>query len=156
LADKWELVQLAQRIGIPHPISTHYRNAAELLGADRSAAQFPIVLKPCQSRRWLRDRWLTTSVHIAHSETELPLPLDDKPYPRDYPFMTQQYIEGHGAGIFALYDNGKPVTFFSHRRLREKPPRGGVSVLSESAPLDPQALRHARALLDAVQWHGVA
>src|SRR5690606_8868289 len=47
LADKWELVQLAQRIGIPHPISTHYRNAAELLGADRPAAQFPIVLKPC-------------------------------------------------------------------------------------------------------------
>ena len=38
----------------------------------------------------------------------------------------------HGVGVFALYDHGKPVGFFAHRRIREKPPSGGVSVLSES------------------------
>jgi predicted ATP-grasp superfamily ATP-dependent carboligase len=55
-----------------------------------------------------------------------------------------------------LYDHGTPIAFFSHRRLREKPPWGGVSVLSESTPLDPILLTHARALLDAVTWHGIA
>ena len=70
--------------------------------------------------------------------------------------MIQAFVEGQGQGVFALYDNGKPVTFFAHRRLREKPPSGGVSVLSESVAVDPILLKHAKALLDEAQWHGVA
>lgn len=156
LADKWELVQLAKQSGVPHPSSIYYRNAAELLADSTTELEYPVVLKPCQSRRWLGDRWLNTSVHIAHSESQLQQLLADKIYLRDYPFMAQQYIEGHGAGVFALYSSGKPITFFAHQRLREKPPRGGVSVLSQGAELDPAALQYTRALLDAVEWHGVA
>lgn len=156
LADKWELVQLARRIGVPHPSSIYYANGAELLKQPTSLLTFPLVLKPCQSRRWLGDRWLNTSVHVANDMTQLRQLLADRIYLRDYPFMAQQFIDGHGAGVFALYDHGKPITFFAHERLREKPPRGGVSVLSRSVPVDPIALRHTRALLDAVDWHGVA
>jgi predicted ATP-grasp superfamily ATP-dependent carboligase len=58
--------------------------------------------------------------------------------------------------VFACYDRGRAVALFSHRRLRERPPWGGVSVLSESAPLCPQASASATALLDAIGWHGVA
>ncbi len=156
LADKWELVQLARRTGVPHPSSIYYANGAELLAQPASSLTFPLVLKPCQSRRWLGDRWLNTSVHVANDMNQLQQLLADRIYLRDYPFMAQQFIDGHGAGVFALYDRGKPVTFFAHKRLREKPPRGGVSVLSQSVPVDPIALRHTRALLDAVNWHGVA
>jgi predicted ATP-grasp superfamily ATP-dependent carboligase len=73
-----------------------------------------------------------------------------------HPFVVQECVQGTGQGVFALYDNGEPLAFFTHRRLREKPPRGGVSVLSESVPLDPVLVSHARALLDKVRWHGVA
>lgn len=156
LADKWNLVQLAQTAGIPHPESWHFNSAAELLNGGLSQLSYPLVLKPCQSRRWLGDQWLNTSVHIAHSEAELRRLLHDKNYLRDYPFMIQQFIAGHGAGVFALYDNRRPITFFAHQRLREKPPQGGVSVLSESIALPPLALDYARKLLDAAQWHGVA
>lgn len=156
LADKWELVQLAARVGVPHPKSTHYMHAGELSAADILDMDYPIVLKPCQSRRWLGDQWLNTAVHIAHSPADLTDLLQEKIYLRDYPFMLQEFIPGHGAGIFALYDNGEPITFFAHRRLREKPPRGGVSVLSESAPLDPRLQSIAKKLLDAASWHGVA
>lgn len=156
LADKWSLVQLAQKAKIPHPDSIHYNNGAELLAHIDNITSYPVVLKPCQSRRWLGNSWLNTSVHIVESKQQLRQLLSEKLYLRDYPFMLQQYIAGHGAGLFALYDNGKPITFFAHQRLREKPPQGGVSVLSESAPLNPDLLRHAQALLDAVQWHGVA
>lgn len=157
LADKWELVQTAARAGVQHPRSAHYPDAAALLGdAANIPATYPVVLKPCQSRRWLGDRWLDTTVHIARSEAELRQLLQDKIYFRSHPFMLQEFIPGHGAGLFALYDRGRPVTFFAHRRLREKPPRGGVSVLSASAPLDPQLQAAAIKLLDAVQWHGVA
>jgi predicted ATP-grasp superfamily ATP-dependent carboligase len=59
-------------------------------------------------------------------------------------------------GVFACYDNGQPIAVFSHKRIREKPPSGGVSVLRESVPVDPLAAKYALALLDALSWHGVA
>jgi len=157
LADKWELVQLATRAGVPHPATTYFPNTKALLdGPTISADRYPIVLKPCQSRRWLGDQWLNTSVHVVYSATELNQLLHEKVYFRDHPFMVQEFIPGHGGGIFALYNNGEPVTFFAHRRLREKPPRGGVSVLSESVALDPQLQIAAQKLLAAANWHGVA
>jgi predicted ATP-grasp superfamily ATP-dependent carboligase len=58
--------------------------------------------------------------------------------------------------MFALYDHGKAVAFFAHRRLREKPPSGGVSVLSESIPIDARLREIAQRILDHVGWHGVA
>jgi predicted ATP-grasp superfamily ATP-dependent carboligase len=54
------------------------------------------------------------------------------------------------------YDRGKPVAFFAHKRLREKPPSGGVSVLSESVEVPPNLYDMGRRILDHVQWHGVA
>ncbi len=70
--------------------------------------------------------------------------------------MLQECVPGHGQGIFALYNKGKAVAFFSHRRIREKPYWGGVSVLSESTDINPELLAYSRTLLDAVKWHGIA
>jgi predicted ATP-grasp superfamily ATP-dependent carboligase len=73
-----------------------------------------------------------------------------------HPFLIQEYVSGKGQGLFALYDRGKPVAFFAHKRLREKPPSGGVSVLSESVEVPPELYDMGRRILDHVQWHGVA
>lgn len=156
LADKWQLMQLAQRAGVAHPRSVYCANATALEADTIKRLSYPVVLKPTQSRRWLGDSWLSTSVHVAQSAQELSELLQGRIYLRDYPFMLQEFIPGHGAGIFALYNHGKPVTFFAHQRLREKPPRGGVSVLSQSAPLDGRLQTAAKALLDGANWHGVA
>jgi predicted ATP-grasp superfamily ATP-dependent carboligase len=53
-------------------------------------------------------------------------------------------------------NRGRLRAAFAHRRIREKPPSGGVSVLSESVALDPPLLAHAERLLEALKWHGVA
>jgi predicted ATP-grasp superfamily ATP-dependent carboligase len=53
-------------------------------------------------------------------------------------------------------NHGRLRAAFAHRRLREKPPTGGVSVLSESVALDPQLLGQAERILEALKWHGVA
>ena len=45
---------------------------------------------------------------------------------------------------------------FTHRRVREKPPWGGVSTLCEVAPPDPALVEHARRLMEALRWTGVA
>ncbi len=46
--------------------------------------------------------------------------------------LVQERIPGYGMGLFLLADRGRIVASFAHRRRREKPPAGGVSVLSES------------------------
>jgi predicted ATP-grasp superfamily ATP-dependent carboligase len=43
----------------------------------------------------------------------------------------------------------------THRRLREKPPSGGVSVLRESIAVPPALAAAADRLLAALAWHGV-
>src|SRR4029077_3204080 len=130
LANKWQLLQLADQVDAPRPTS-------QLILPDGHPPQpavnrFPIVLKPCLSRIWTGHDWIDTAVRIAHSSDELNHLCSSIDYFRDYLFMLQEFIPGHGAGVFALYNNGEPITFFAHNRLREKPPRGGVSVLSES------------------------
>lgn len=158
LSDKWRLLELARAAGVPHPASELFVDAAQLesTGSALDERTFPLVVKPCLSRILHAGHWVHTGVHIARDAAELRALLREKIYLRDHPFMLQEFIPGHGAGIFALYHRGEARAFFAHRRLRERPPSGGVSVLSESVPLDPRLLRHATALLDSVRWHGVA
>src|SRR5258705_11049078 len=58
--------------------------------------------------------------------------------------------------MFALFDRGRLVAEFAPRRLREKPPAGGASVLSESRPVDPGLRDFAVRMLGPLGWHGVA
>jgi predicted ATP-grasp superfamily ATP-dependent carboligase len=79
-----------------------------------------------------------------------------QPYLQKHPFLLQEYVRGTGKGLFALYDRGQAIAFFEHRRIREKPPSGGVSVLSESCAADPVLVANSRRLLDYANWDGVA
>ena len=153
LANKWNLVKLAQQCDIPVPETDHYANSAQLSLTDIN--EYPVVLKPDVSELWLGDQWLDTVVHIAHNQQELELYLE-KPYFKNHSFMVQTFIPGSGAGIFTLYDSGEPQAYFSHQRLREKPPSGGVSVLSEARQPSQALIESSEKLLKAANWHGVA
>jgi predicted ATP-grasp superfamily ATP-dependent carboligase len=72
------------------------------------------------------------------------------------PCLAQEFIPGHGAGIFAIWGPDGPLAWFGHNRLREKPPSGGVSVLSESVDIDTTMQSMATRLLSAASWVGVA
>jgi predicted ATP-grasp superfamily ATP-dependent carboligase len=52
--------------------------------------------------------------------------------------------------------DGRTIAVFAHRRLREKPPAGGVSVYRESIAPDPALAAAGCRLLDALDWQGVA
>lgn len=153
LADKGKLVELAQASGVLCPESRWYASAAEL---DVDAQAYPVVLKPCLSKIYTEHGWLATRVRVLNTKEDLLDELQRSEYLHSSAFMMQQFIPGHGAGIFCLYDQGNPQVFFAHRRLREKPPQGGVSVLSESVMVDPHIKSCAEKLLNAAQWHGVA
>ncbi|GAA0839895.1 hypothetical protein GCM10009113_04110 [Marinobacter szutsaonensis] len=153
LADKISLVKLAKERGIDVPQSSLFQSSKDVTPKD---LHFPVVIKPALSRIFKDDHWVHTQVRVVQSLEEWHEALKDMPYLQDCPFMLQEFIPGHGSGVFCLYDRGHPVQFFAHQRLREKPPEGGVSVLSRSVPVDKELKQAAEKLLNTVQWHGVA
>jgi len=155
LANKNRLFQLALDQGVPVPETIFCDHAEDGLKALESIDRFPVVLKPFKSKILQPDAILATQVVIANSRKDALDALNNRFF-FQFPFTIQSFVEGSGQGIFALFDHGEPVCFFAHRRLREKPPGGGVSVLCESAPVNDQLRIHAEKLLRSVAWHGVA
>ncbi len=153
IADKGNLVKLAQQLGMPVPKSDWFANSSEL---DRDKITYPCVIKPCLSKIYSANGWIATAVKIAHNPADLEAALVASPYLARSSFMIQEFIPGHGAGVFCLFNRGQPVVFFAHTRVREKPPQGGVSVLSESAALDSALKDSTQKLLSGANWHGVA
>lgn len=151
-ADKVSLIETARRLGIPVPEGTVLRSRD---GLDEGGVRFPVVVKPWRSRVCTAEGWRALSVSHAGNLDELIGDLRARP-DCAFPLLLQERIEGPGIGVFACFDSGRPVALFSHRRLRECPPWGGVSVLCESIPVDSRAGDHATRLLAELGWQGPA
>ena len=136
IADKAELLEVATRAGIAVP---RQRTAmdSDALGALAAELAYPVVLKPARSvgehagqRAKLVVRHAANARDLERARHELSAAA--------YPVLVQQRIVGPGVGIFLLVWNGETIATVSHRRIREKPPAGGVSVYRESIPAYPE------------------
>lgn len=155
LADKNNLFELAQTLNIPIPETRFCTSRQDALDCIDDISHYPVVLKPFKSKILSSTGITATSVVVVHSRQDF-LEALEKPHFNTHPFTIQDFIHGEGQGIFALYSDGNPYCFFAHRRLREKPPEGGVSVLCESRDVDGCMQELARRLLSQAVWHGVA
>ena len=154
LSNKYSLMQLAVALGIPVP-ETVFVPDGRFEGQLRIPPNFPVVVKSGHSIVNADGRLRKTGVHYAAGEAELARLYATIDYLRQ-PSLIQRRVEGEGQGVFALMNKGQPVALFAHRRLREKPPSGGVSVLRESIALPQPTTQYALRLLQHVGWHGVA
>ena len=155
VADKTLLVDRAIAAGVPVPRTEFVNGVTALRGAMKNI-EYPVVVKPFRSRIRVTGGWLQTSVRYARSESELVALYQNTDYLARYPSMLQERIVGPGTGLFVLCDHGRIRAEFAHKRLREKPPSGGVSVFAESIPVDPLLRDQAERLLGPLGWHGVA
>jgi predicted ATP-grasp superfamily ATP-dependent carboligase len=155
VTDKARLLQAAAGCGIPVPRTRVIGGPADLKTAI-DGLRYPVVVKPFRSRIRTPRGWVAAGVHYARSERDLWRLYRKIAYLASCPSLIQERIIGPGIGVFTLFDRGRLLTAFAHRRLREKPPAGGVSVLSESIALAPGLREHAIRLLGAIGWHGVA
>lgn len=153
ISNKSALTKRAAALGVPTPFSEHFTSTADV---DLSSVIYPVVVKPSLSRIKVDDQWLNTTVTVARNEAELRQIFLEHDYLERQSFMLQEFIDGFGAGLFCYYHKGHPIAFFAHRRIREKPPSGGVSVLSESISVREDMKRYATMILDDAKWHGVA
>lgn len=155
LSDKGNLLEMARTAGVPVPKTVVARTAGEIHAAARELG-FPVVLKPARSRFLADGRVHSTAVRIVRDATELQSQVSRIEWLTHLSCLVQEFIPGEGAGIFALRGDDHSIAWFAHRRIREKPPSGGVSVLSESVPVDPRMQEIATRLLEASRWTGVA
>ena len=155
LSDKVRLYGLAQHLGIAMPKTFYLESNEKLSRVIGKITEFPIVIKPFLSRIQVGEKFLSTSVSYAVDKEDLEEQYRTSPVLK-YPSMIQERIVGPGTGLFTLYDKDRHLALFSHRRLQEKPPSGGVSVVSESVALNPEMVVAAGKLLSHVGWQGVA
>lgn len=154
VSDKWKLLERARQIGIAIPRTQFVQGPEDLRGV-LGELRYPVVVKPARSRILTERGWVRTQVRYAGSEAELAR-LYRETEDLQFPSLLQDRIVGVGMGLFLLFDRGNLVTAFSHRRLREKPPSGGVSTLRESIPVDESLKSQAVELFRPLGWHGVA
>lgn len=155
VSNKYRLFHLAQDIGVPIPETIYVNGIEDFFEKESTISCFPTVVKPAFSKIANGDGLISTGVMYAASRNDLRMLYETKPVLR-FPSLIQKMIVGEGTGLFTLFDADRHLVLFSHRRLLEKPPSGGVSVISESIPLDREMVESAEKLLTAVGWKGVA
>jgi predicted ATP-grasp superfamily ATP-dependent carboligase len=154
VSNKYRLMKLALELQIPIPETIFVPDGRVQDIVDR-IPHYPVVVKPGQSVMQVTNGWSKTSVHYAANATELFNLYREKDYLR-HPSLIQRLVNGEGQGVFILMDRSEPLVLFAHRRLREKPPSGGVSVLRESIDMPKSMSEYALRLMQHVGWHGVA
>jgi predicted ATP-grasp superfamily ATP-dependent carboligase len=116
---------------------------------------YPVIVKPVESvTREGSGPLRRTEVTIAQRAADL---ADAWQHAAGgAPALVQSVVPGWGEGLFVLRWGGRTLARFAHRRLREKPPEGGVSTLRESIAVDRDELARFEGLLDELRFDGVA
>ena len=154
--DKFHVFNLARRLGVGIPKTIFIKNYSDLKQQIKQISEFPVVVKPGMSSIPYKNGFIKTGVMYAHDINELNLIYQNQKGLKEHPSTIQERIEGPGTGLFTLFDRARHLALFSHERIKEKPPSGGVSVVCQSVSLDIEMVEDSRKLLTAIGWKGVA
>ena len=155
-SDKLHTLQLARDAGFDTP-ETVVLGRPEAITSIPGSAFFPAVLKPHRSVVGSAEERNRCKVGISYAEDRAACVARVRALPdAAFPVLLQRRVLGAGEGLFVLRQRGRTLALFAHRRLREKPPAGGVSVYRESIALDPALAAKGTRLLDALDWEGLA
>lgn len=152
-SDKEAVLRLAPSVGIDAPAQWTFTADQPVPRIPEFA--FPVVIKPSRSVVGAEGQRRKTNVRYAEGPEELARVVAHLGL-ADGPLLVQARVEGPGVGVFLLRWNGVIHAQFAHRRLREKPPSGGVSVCCESVAPPADLLRRSADLLAVLDWQGVA
>ena len=153
--DKSQTTDLAESLGMVVP-KTATIDCNETIPAAVETLRFPVVLKPRASQELAQNKMRTTGrPRYARDLPQLQQALAEMRQICSS-VLVQEFVEGAGAGYFALMNHGQVRAEFAHRRIRDVHPTGSGSALRESVALDPKVRDLSLAMLRALNWHGVA
>lgn len=153
LSHKGEVARLGAAAGLDVPEGEEAADveAAVSVGA---ALGYPVVVKPVLSVDEGPASARKRGVLVARDEASLRAAWPAGVAPGAA--LVQRLVPGTGEGLFLLRTEGRTRAVFAHRRVREKPPAGGVAVLCESVAVAPDVLARVESVLDACGFSGVA
>jgi len=149
LHDKSISTRIASDLGIPIPktiIPTNFKEISEFI----KEFNYPVVIKKFESNSSKGVFFIDKPYDESQFKTILVR--NDLKYGE---FITQQFVNGTGYGVSALFNKGELKTLFTHKRLRERILTGGPSTLRMSTN-QPELEEYAVRLLKSVRFHGVA
>jgi predicted ATP-grasp superfamily ATP-dependent carboligase len=148
--NKASTLEIAQKCGIRVPKTLLVWNSAQLSDLAGSLP-FPWVLKPAKKETRMEE----TKSFIFKNAGEVARVF---PHAREFhpPMLLQEYCAGAGVGVEMLMHEGDCLAVFQHRRLKESPYTGGISVTAVSESPDAALVVSSLALLRALQWEGIA
>ncbi len=150
-ANKWNLLQLAQSLGLKIPQSVYLAPGDKAALEAAQAFSYPASIKAALSVSEQEGERIKLGTSYPSSYAQLEEIVGRQP---QVGFLLQERIFGSGVGVFALCHQGRVLTHFCHRRILEKPPSGGESVLCESIPEDEAPLKEVAKLLSNLRWSG--
>jgi predicted ATP-grasp superfamily ATP-dependent carboligase len=153
-SDKEYVLAVAPTVGIDVPQQVVIEDVGD---AASFACPWPngCVIKPARSVVVIAGRAEKVGVCYASSPAHVPEALA-RYAPEAYPLLIQERCAGEGVGVFLLRAEGRTLLAAGHRRIREKPPSGGVSTCRESVVPDAALLSACERLLDALAYEGPA
>lgn len=154
--DKQQTTRLAESLGIIVP-STSLICDREQARALSESSSYPMVLKARTSEEISADgKVQATGAPLYARDAREFLAGYDEIRGRCSAVLAQEFIEGAGAGYFALMRDGELRAEFAHRRIRDVRPTGSGSAVRESVGAEPRLREAALAILRELRWHGVA
>jgi predicted ATP-grasp superfamily ATP-dependent carboligase len=159
VSNKDKLLDIASDLGVRCPKSITLVKGQDLVDEQLRLIEsfdYPAVAKPVQSSEHQGAELVQAEICYFDSASEALKFFSAKNTEAGIRYLLQERIWGSGVGVFALCSAGEAVQLFAHRRILEKPPSGGRSVLCESLPLDKAPVEQAKTLLKHFKWNGVA
>ncbi len=152
--DKGAVLEAGRQVGLACPRTYTPAGRPELETLSRRLS-YPVVVKPRFSVYPAQGRWFKSQVQYAASPEKLIACYEQAAAQSPDPLI-QELVPGDGFGVFLLLWDNELKAAMCHRRIREKPPTGGVSVLRETIPPNQELVSASASLLRQLGWQGVA
>jgi predicted ATP-grasp superfamily ATP-dependent carboligase len=147
--DKNVTFAAARTLGINVP-ETHDLAAIAASGELAGRIEYPVIAK---ARSRVREGGFRIRYYDDAAQLEAAIAADPSFAARH---VVQRWVPGRGEGVCILMHRGEAVAVFQHRRLKELPSSGGVTVIWESIEREKDLSHLSIALLRAIEWEGVA
>lgn len=152
-SDKAGLLATAHQCGLRVPVQHLLASPGSQLPPQVGSGW--TVVKPAQSVAEVGGTMVNTTVRYAQGREALETLVTSYPAAA-YPLLLQERIIGDGEGVFLLRRQRRTMLTFAHRRVREKPPAGGVSTCRVSIVPPADLTGRCEALLDTLGYEGAA
>ncbi|ELZ98031.1 ATP-grasp protein-like protein [Haloferax mucosum ATCC BAA-1512] len=152
--DRILLYEAAQEAGVPMPRTRLFSDVEVLDKPAIVKPRYNVIAREYVAEYDPNDYDIIKSVrHLRPGDTPDP---DEIYAEMNHDPIVQDYVPGDGKYMFAaLYDHGEAVETFQHLQIRGNSYTGGGGVYRKSVYI-PELESVARALLDHLDWHGLA